>query len=218
MALRALDVVHHAVAAGKRVLEFDRDARQPIALVGNRVHERLRRREDKLVTLEAVTMRDDPLDHRLRRTAAVIADAVEAHRVPDRGVRAFDRDLHLPGQLGEVCDVAGSYPKGGDLPAFDAAPDEGVGRKRNLVLLRPTKHVAGITMLDEDIGKARGVAEAVDVVADRRRDPEPFAEIALPVRDLAVKPGFGRQVQVGLQELAAGDVPLPALDDACGCA
>ena len=142
----------------------------------------------------------------------MIADAVEAHCVPDRRVRALDRDLHLPGQVGEVGDIAGAYPKGDDLAAFDAAPDEGVGRKRDLVLLRPAKHVTGVAMRSEDVRKARCVAEAVDVVADRRRDPEPVAEIALPMRDLAVKPGFGRQVQVGLQELAAGDVPLPALD------
>ena len=56
------------------------------------------------------------------------------------------------------------------------------------------------------------MAEAVDVVADGRRDAEAVAEVALAVLDLAVQAGGGRQVQVGLDELAAGDLPLAALD------
>ena len=56
------------------------------------------------------------------------------------------------------------------------------------------------------------MAEAVDVVADGRADAEAVAEVALAVDDLAVQAGGGRQVQVGLDELAAGDVPLAALD------
>ena len=39
VALGALDIVHDAVAAGKRVLQFDLDQRQLLALVGDRVEE-----------------------------------------------------------------------------------------------------------------------------------------------------------------------------------
>ena len=53
VALRALDVVHHAVAAGEAVLQLGGDARQTIALVGDRLEEGLRRREDQLVAVEA---------------------------------------------------------------------------------------------------------------------------------------------------------------------
>ncbi len=67
-------------------------------------------------------------------------------------------------------------------------------------------------MRGEDVGEARGVAEAVDVVAGGGREAEAVAEVALAVLDLAVEAGGGGEVQVGLDELAAGDVPLAALD------
>ena len=213
IALHALDVVHHAVAAGEGVLQFGRHARQTIPLVGDCVHEGLRRREDQFVAVEASSVGDDPFDHRLRRTAAVIADAVEAHRVAELRVGVFDRDLDLSGQLGEIGDVAGSDAESDELAAAYALPDERIGGERNLMLLRPPEDVAGVAVVGEYVGQARRMAEAVDVVADGRRHPEPVAEVTLPVDDLSAKTHFGRQVEVGLDELAAGDVPLPAFDE-----
>ena len=81
------------------------------------------------------------------------------------------------------------------------------------MLLRPPEDVAGVAVVGEYVGQARRMAEAVDVVADGRRHPEPVAEVTLPVHDLSAKTHFGRQVEVGLDELAAGDVPLPAFDE-----
>ncbi len=81
------------------------------------------------------------------------------------------------------------------------------------MLLGPAEDVPGVAVLDEDIGQARRVAEAVDVVGGDRRDPETIAEVALAVNQLAVEAGRGRQVEVGLEELSAGDVPLAALDE-----
>ena len=212
VALAALDVVHDAVAAREGVLQFDRDARQQVTLVGDRRHEGLRRREDKLVPVKADAVGDDPFDHRLRRPSPVIADAVEAHGVAEGRIGALDGDLHLTGEVGEVGDIAGIDAEGDDLAAVDALPDEGIGGERHLMLLGAAEDVSGVAVLDEDVGQAGGVAEAVDVVADRRCDAEPVEEIALAMKDLAVKAGGGRQVEVGLQELAAGDVPLAALD------
>ena len=169
------------------------------------------RREDQLVAVE-VAVGEDPFDHRLRRAAAVIADAVEAHGVAERRVGALDGDPDLAGEVGEVGDVAGDDAEGDDLAAADALPDEGVGGQRHLVLLGPAEDVGGVAVAGEDVGQRRGVAEAVDVVADARRDAEAVAEVALAVLDLAVEAGGGGQVEVGLDELAAGDVPLAALD------
>ena len=64
----------------------------------------------------------------------------------------------------------------------------------------------------EDVRNGRRVAEGVHVVAYVRPDAETVLEVPLSVQDLAPPPGFGRQVGVGLEILAAGNVPLTALD------
>ena len=198
------------------MLQLGGDAREAVALVGDRLEERLRRGEDQLVAVE-VAVGDDPLDHRLRRAAAVIADAVEAHGMPERGIGALDGLADLAAEVGEVGDIAGDDAEGRDLAAAGALPDEGVGRERDLVLLGAAEDVSRVAVAREDVGQARGMAEAVDVVADGGRDAEAVAEIALAVLDLAVEAGGGGQVQVGLDELAAGDVPLAALDQLARC-
>ena len=213
VALGGLDVVHHAVAAGEGVLQLGGDAGQVGGPVGDCLEERLGGGEDQLVAREVV-VGEDPLDHRLRRAAAVVADAVEAHGVAEGGVDAVDGDLHLAGEIGEVGDVAGLDAEGGDLGAAGALPAEDVGGEGDLVLFGPAEDVGLVAMFEEDVGQARGVAEAVDVVADPGRDAEAVAEVALAVDDLAVQVLGGRQVEVGLDELAAGDVPLAAFDQA----
>ena len=145
------------------------------------VEEGLRGGEDELVAVE-VAVGEDPLDHRLRRPAAVVADAVEAHGVAERRVGGLDRDAHLAAEVGEVGDVARDDAEGRDLGAARALPDEGVGRERDLVLLRAAEDVGRVAVAREDVGQARGMAEAVDVVADGRADAEAVAEIALAVR------------------------------------
>ena len=88
VALRRLDVVHDAVAAGEAVLELGRHRRQAVVVGDDGVEEGGGRREDKFVAVEA-RIGEDPLDHRLRRAAAMVADAVEAHGVAEaRSIRA----------------------------------------------------------------------------------------------------------------------------------
>ena len=140
VALGGLDVVHHAVAAGEAVLQLGRDPRQRVALVGDGLEEGLRGREDELVAVE-VAVGEDPLDHRLRRPAAVVADAVEAHGVAERRVGGLDGDPHLAAEVGEVGDVARDDAEGRELGAAGALPDEGVGRQRHLVLLGAAEDV-----------------------------------------------------------------------------
>ena len=156
---------------------------------------------------------DDPFDHCLRRPAAVIADAIEAHGVAELGIGALDRDFHLAREVGKVRDIAGLDAESGNFAARHPAPDEDVRGQRHLMLLGAAEDVAVIAVLDEDVGQAGGVAEAVDVVSDGRRDAEAVAEIALAVDELAMQPGGGRQVQVGLDELPARNMPLAALDE-----
>ena len=85
---------------------------------------------------------------------------------PSAAIDALDGDLHLAGEVGEVGDVAGHDAEGDDLGAARALPEEDVGRQRHLMLLRAAEDVGRIAVLGEDVGQARGVAEAVDVVAD----------------------------------------------------
>ena len=168
VALGGLDVVHHAVAAGEAVLELGGDAR-----AAGRAWRRSRRSRPagwekiELVAVE-VAVGEDPFDHRLRRAAAVVADAVEAHGVAEGGVGAVDGLADLAAEVGEVGDVARDDAEGGDLGAADALPDEDVGRERDLVLLGAAEDVGAVAVAGEDVGQAGGVAEAVDVVADGR--------------------------------------------------
>ena len=141
VALRALDVVHHAVAAGEGVLQLGR-RRAAADRACRRSPSKKACGVEKISSWPSkLAVGEDPFDHRLRRAAAVVADAVEAHGVAERRVGALDRDPHLPGQVGEVGDVAGDDAEGDDLAAADALPDEGVGGKRHLVLLRPAEDV-----------------------------------------------------------------------------
>ena len=83
MALGLLDVVHHAVAAGKGVLQLDLDQRQSVTSLGDLVKKDLRIAEAQFMPRKRVLVGQDVLDVALGRTPAVVADAVKAHRVPD---------------------------------------------------------------------------------------------------------------------------------------
>ena len=123
VALGGLDVVHHAVAAGEAVLQLGRDARQAVALVGDGVEEGLRGARRLSSWPSKPRVGEDPLDHRLRRAAAVVADAVEAHGVAERRVGGLDGERDLAAEVGEVGDVAGDDAEGDDLAAAGALPD-----------------------------------------------------------------------------------------------
>src|SRR5215212_7412685 len=75
------------------------------------------------------------------------------------------------------------------------------------------EYVPHVTVACEHVRQGRRVAEGVDVVAHFRAHPETVLEIALAVEDLAVQAHESGEVDVGLDVLAARDVPPTTLDE-----
>ncbi len=161
---------------------------------------------------KALRVLEDVLDVRLGRSAAVVADPVEAHRVPELGIRGLDGEHDLAVQVVRERDVGRRDPEPDHLPPADTAPAEGLGRQLHLVGAGPVEDVADVTVVRQHVRQGRRVAERVHVVADLRAHPETVAEVALAVGDLTVQAHHRREVDVGLDVLAAGDVPPAALD------
>ena len=81
--LHLLDVVHHAVAAGKGFLQFVVDHRNRIAAGLGLDVEVIDGAEAQLDPLEGIAVFDQPLDVGLRRSAPVVAQSVEHHRMAE---------------------------------------------------------------------------------------------------------------------------------------
>jgi hypothetical protein len=209
--LGALDVAHHAVAARERVLELRLHDGQAGARDG--VEERLRVREAQLDPVERVAVLEDPLDVGARRPAAVVADAVEAHRVPDRRVGRLGGEQHLPAQVAAARHVARDDPEREHLAAPGAAPVERGRRQGDLRRVRAVEDVGLHALRGEQVGQRRRVPERVDVVGHPRRRAEALREVAAPVAQLAPPALGGRQVGVGLDDHPARRVPAPGRDE-----
>ena len=207
--LAALDVVHHAVAAREGVLQLGLHHRQHVRALARGREERLGGGEAQLGAVDAGVL-EDPLDVRPRRPAAVVADAVEAHGVPEIGIHGGERRAHLLAELLGARHVARDDAEAEDLRSAAAPPAEGRRGKRDAVGVRAVEDVGVTALLREQVGQRRRVPEGVDVVGHGRRDAEAVQEVPPPMPELAL-PALGRrQVGVGLDDHRAGDVPLAA--------
>ena len=161
---------------------------------------------------ERFGIRAAPVDDVLRRAAAMVAEAEEAHRVVHAGrqfAHAFldplllHRLLLTLGIVIAVRDAEG----GDDRPARLAAPAKEPRGQFLFVLLRTHHDVVRLAELAHDARQDGGVAERVDVVADRRKLPEARAKIIAPELDLFPESVGAGQVAVGLDPPAAHDLP-----------
>jgi hypothetical protein len=171
--------------------------------------ERLGGGEAQLGAVDAGVL-EDPLDVRPRRPAAVVAHAVEAHGVPERGIHLGERGAHLLAEVVRARHVARDDAKAEDLRAAAAAPSERGRGQRDAVAVRAVEDVRVAALLCQQVGQRGRVTEGVDVVGDGRREPEALGEVAPTVTELAPPALRRRQVRVGLDDHRAGDVPLPA--------
>jgi hypothetical protein len=103
--LALLYVVHHAVAAWKTMLQLPLDHGQLPCVRGDLLEEPLRCAETQLEAVEGVPVLDYVLDVSPGRASAVVANAVEAHRVAQVGVGRFGRDHDLSVEVVGVGDV-----------------------------------------------------------------------------------------------------------------
>ena len=169
--------------------------------------------EAQLDAVERRTVLEDPLDVPSRRPAAVVADAVEAHRVPDRRVGRVDGQHHLAVEIVRAAHVAREDAEAEHLAAAGAAPAEERRGQLDLARVRAVEDVAGVALGRQDVGQRGRVPERVDVVADGRAHAEAVGEVAPPVPELATQAELRRGVGVGLHVLTAGHGPLPALHE-----
>lgn len=147
-------------------------------------------------------------------TSAVIADAEEAGhppvRRPDLGpvLRELLLDVVGTAVVG-VADAEGEHTRAvRRLPVEDATGQ--------LLLVRPwpEEDVAPEAGATQELGKAAGMAEAVDVEADGGGTAEAGQEVALTMERLPDQRLAAGDVAVGLDPPAADQLPAPLLDAA----
>ena len=148
-----------------------------------------------------------------RRPAAVIAQAPKDGHVTAELQGELDAvmkalfDIVMFGMVEPDGDAIGR-----DLRAVDAAPSIKIGGKRELVGLGPHVDVHLVASKPQDLGQAAAVAERIEVVGDAGRGPELLPEIAPAFGDRPDERLGPGQVDVGLDEPAAGDRPAAGPD------
>jgi len=208
-AVPALDAGVGGVAAGGVLLQIAMHDRQRQVSGLDGAEERLRRTAHHARGVRVGVQAVDALDVGSGRAAAVIAHAVEAHKLVQRGLHlsgaAADVMIQLlaPGQVLER-DAEGQHPR-----AVIRLPPEQAARQALLVGHGAQEGVVVQPALLEDLRQRPAVAEAVDVEADARRDAELLLEVTLPDQALADERLAAGDVAVRLDPPAAGDLPAP---------
>ncbi len=210
----ALDARERGVAAREDALEPAADERSVGACGRERLVEPLGGAVEKPNARLGGREPRDQGEVRARGAAAVVADAPE-----DRHVAA-EPERHLGARLEALLQVvvlgvveAHGDPEPENRRAAGALPPVEVGGQRELGLLRPHVNVHGISRGREDLRQAGAVSEGIEVVGDDGRDAERLPEEAPALGNLADDRLGARQVDVGLNVPAAGDVPASGADE-----
>ena len=211
----ALDPRVSRVAAHRMVLEISH-VRGQVGAAGHGVEVAARARRLQAQAVVGGIKAADTVEVGPRRTATVVAHAIEDHKLffvgrhPFQGVPEERLQIALPTTLVVVRDAVREHAR----TVGRSPPERFCGQ--GLFLRRGAQeHVRADPRLGEQLGQCGGVAERVDVAADRRHGSEAVGEEALGVKCLANEGLAVGQVAVRFDPPAAHDDEA-ALGDAAG--
>ncbi|OPZ86172.1 MAG: hypothetical protein BWY76_01066 [bacterium ADurb.Bin429] len=208
-----LQAALYAVAAHGVVLQFAGDQRHVGKLAGHRGEEARGGGELQPQAGKRLPMVAQPLNHARRRTAAVVAHAVEGHGVGDAVGQVTGRIAQMP-----FVHVAPGAVAAGDAEhqhlraVIEPPPAEEARRQRHLVLLRAHHHVVALPRRAHNARQGGGVAKTVHVVRHLWKHAEAVEEVALSQFDLPLEGEAAGKIAVRLNPPAAHQRPASAGD------
>lgn len=212
-ALLLLGLVDAGVTAWRDPLEFAFEDGQFQAVGFHLGEEASQRAEDQLHAIAVAAVFADPLDLLAAGAAAVIAYAVECQCVSEAGEGRLDAAFDV---LDQVLDAAGAVGDGdvgcGDALAVGGPPGEQFGGQGSGGALRPAPGNLVDAGRPQHARQRGGVAEAVDLVADRHIEAEVLAEPRAADLALLDERFGGGHVGVSLDPPAGDGLPTACLD------